>query len=220
MTRDTSDLIRRLAADGTPAEPLPAPSTRTGLWVAVSVPYLIVLYALWPHPAVGAAIDDRFLIEQLAALVTALTAGLAAFATVVPGSSRAVALVPLAPVTVWVGTLGYGCARDGSIDISRVLLHWGCFPVTLVAGLVPTIAMVVMLRRGAPLTPCLTTALGGLAVAALANVAIRFVHAFDASLIVLTWHVLAVFVLSAIVSTRGARLFKWPHLLVVDGVGH
>ena len=70
-------------------------------------------------------------------------------------------------------------------------------------------AMLVMLRRGAPIAPRLTTALAGLAVASLANVGIRFVHPFDASLIVLAWHVIAIFGVTGLATVFGNRLFTW-----------
>src|SRR5215471_2432514 len=46
---------------------------------------------------------------------------------------------------------------------------WFCFPAIVLVGAVPAIAMAVMLRRGAPLTPHITSALGGLAAAGLGN---------------------------------------------------
>jgi hypothetical protein len=214
MTRGTSDLIRRLAADGDAVRPLPSPWQLLALWLAVSLPYFLLFFLVWPRLPIGSGFDDRFVIQQLAALATAIAAAYAAFATMVPGSSRAIALIPLGPLAVWVGNLGVACAHDVSTAsaISPVLPYWGCLPITLVAGLIPTIVMIVMLRRGAPLTPHLTIALGGLAGAAAANVAIRFIHAVDASLVVLTWHVAAVLAISVLLSTAGHRLLPWPRV--------
>ena len=100
-----------------------------------------------------------------------------------------------------------------------MLSHWACFPATVIAGLVPAMAILVMLRRGAPVAPRLTTGLAGLAVASLANVGIRFVHPFDASLIVLAWHVVAIFAVSGVATIFGSRLFTWRDITVAASSG-
>jgi hypothetical protein len=187
----------------------------------VSLPYLWLLYLMWPHSDTTVLIDRRFAIEQAAALATGLSAAAAAFATVVPGSSRAMVLAPLVPVALWFGTLGRLCARDWSASghLPPLLIHWLCFPATVVAGIVPAIAIVVMLRRGAPVAPRLTTAFGALAVAGIANVGIRFVHPFDPSFVVLAWHIVAVFALSAAAASFGDRVFNWRKAIAAAGVG-
>src|SRR5262249_26039312 len=71
---------------------------------------------------------------------------------------------------------------------------------------VPAIAVAVMVRRGAPLTPHLTAALGGLAAAGLGNFGLRFFHPQDASLMVLVWQFGTGFILSAFSSWAGRYL--------------
>lgn len=211
MTSSTDDLIRALAADTKQVRPLASPWLRVALWLGVSFPYLSVLYFLWPRPAAVATLDRRFAIEQIAALATALTAGLGAFSLIVPGRSRALALLPIAPLAVWILTVGQGCAHELSVGVplAPVLPHWGCFVATIVTGAVPAMLIVVMLRRGAPLVPRLTTLLGALAVAGLANFCMRFVHAFDSSFVVLTWHVGAVMAVAAALASSGRYAFNW-----------
>jgi hypothetical protein len=219
--RDTADLIRRLAAAGTPVRPLARPWIRTALWCAVSLPYLWLLSLVWPHADTAVLMDQRFVIEQAAALATGLTAAAAAFATIVPGASRRIVLAPIVPLALWMGHLERLCAGDWSASghLPAILIHWACFPATVVAGIVPAVAIVVMLRRGAPMTPRLTTALGALAVAGLANFGIRFVHPFDASFVVLAWHVAAVFALSAAVASFGNRVFSWRNAIAASDAG-
>ncbi len=210
MTSSTDDLIRGLAADVTHVRPLASPWVRAAVWLGASAPLLLLLYFLWPQ-RVGAPIDRRFAIEQLAALATAITAGVAAFSLVVPGRSRAIALIPILPVAVWMLTVGHACAQEWSTGatLAPILPHWGCLAATIVTGAVPTILLVAMLRRGAPLVPRLTAFLGALAVAGLANFSIRFVHAFDSSFVVLTWHVGAVLALATALASGGRYAFNW-----------
>jgi len=67
----------------------------------------------------------------------------------------------------------------------------------------------VMLRRGAPLTPHVTAALGGLAAAGLGSFGLRLTESQDTGVMVLIWQVGSVFVLSAVVGSAGRRLLKW-----------
>src|SRR6516162_7918992 len=74
-------------------------------------------------------------------------------------------------------------------------------------------AMGLMLRHGAPLTPHLSTALGGLAAAGLGNFGLRLFHPQDASIMVLVWQMGTVFVLTALAGWAGGLLLDWRSLL-------
>jgi hypothetical protein len=218
MTTDTGAFIRELAKHVEPVRPLSSPLARATIWFGLSVPYLLlVTFLLAPPNAFAKLSDQRFVIEQLAALATGLIAAAAAFATTIPGRGRALALLAFVPLGVWMGDLGQACLHDlRTFGLQHWALanHWACLPITILAGALPAVAMAIMLRRGAPLSPRATTALGGLAVAGLANVGARFVHTFDASVIVLAWHVGAVFGLCALMALAGRRLLKWRFTLL------
>jgi hypothetical protein len=70
--------------------------------------------------------------------------------------------------------------------------------------------MAMMLRRGAPLTPRLTAALGGLAAAGLGNLGICLFHPHDSNLVMLVWHCGTVLVLAALAGAAGGQLLQWP----------
>lgn len=214
MTTKTDNLIRGLAANVAPVRVLPPPLSRAAVWLGLSLPYLaLVALLMKPSSGLGAKFSEpSFLIEQLAALATGITAAVAAFASTTPGYSRATVLAPVAPLAIWMGNLGQACIRDLSTFGAHgwsMAAHWACLPLTILVGVVPAVAMAVMLRRGAPLTPRLSTWLGGLAVAGLGNAGARWIHAFDASLIVLAWHMGAVFALSAVLASWGGYLLRW-----------
>jgi hypothetical protein len=69
--------------------------------------------------------------------------------------------------------------------------------------------MAVMLRRGAPLTPKITTALGGLAAAGLGNFGLRLFHPQDSSLMVLVWQMGSVLLLTLLCGMAGRLLLRW-----------
>lgn len=216
----TEDLLRTLAAEArSPSRRLRPPAVRVGLWLCVSAPWIAIVVALAGLRADLAikAGELRWLLEQGATLMTAVTAAMAAFSAGVPGRPLWERAVPLAPLALWIGLLVTGCFRDWSLaDPKSLALYadWACVRGIVTAGLLPGIAMAIMLRRGAPLAPLLSVGLGGLAAAALANFGLRLFHAQDASLMVLVWQVGTVAALTAFSATFGHRLVRWRHLAV------
>jgi hypothetical protein len=214
---ETDELIRRLAESSGPVCRLPAPAVRAAVWFALAVPYVaLVVLVMSPRSDLAAKVSDpAYLIEELAALATGITASLAAFASVVPGFDRRILLMPALPFALWLGSLGLGCIQSWfQFGAEGLSLHpdWYCFPAIILAGLVPAIAMALMLRRGAPLTPHVSTALGGLAAAGLGNFGLRLFHTQDASLMILVWQVGTVVVLTTFAGSAGRLLLHWRFL--------
>jgi hypothetical protein len=121
-------------------------------------------------------------------------------------------MLPLLPLTVWLASLGPGCLREFkqfgfAIPLEHSLL---CLPFIVLLGAVPAAAMAVMLRRGAPLTPFISAALGGLAAAGIGNAGVRLVHPEDVTVMLLVWHVGSVMALSILAGSAGRYLLKWP----------
>jgi hypothetical protein len=217
MTAPTDRIIEQITRTGLIAKPLTSPWRRTAIWFASSLPFLAVVCLMWPSEAVllPATHGGSFIVEQAAALLTGVTAAIGAFATTIPAFNRRLLMLPVLPLSVWLVTVGRGCVRDITVGASDLALtaHWSCFVVTAIAGTVPAIVIVLMLRRGAPLTPRLTMVLAALATAGLANVAVRFIHAGDASMVVLVWH-LGVGVVAASFAAAGAPgFFSWRTVL-------
>ena len=213
MTMDTEKLIERLAEIVEPVRPLARPWIRTAAWLLIAIPYVaLVVFVVSPR----ADLIWRYVIEQFAALATGITASTAAFATVIPGYDRKLVFLPALPLAIWLGSLGDGCLEDWiHLGPSGLSLRpdWFCFPAIVLVGAVPAIAMAVMLRRGAPLTPHITAALGGLAAAGLGNFGLRLFHSQDASLMVLVWQVGTVFILAAMAAWAGQYLLNWRSIV-------
>ena len=186
----TEDLIDRLARDADRVRPLPAPGRRAGVWFAVSAAFVtIVVLVMSPRPDLAEALrSSRFWVEQLAALLTAVLAAHAALALSIPGTSRRIAITPLGPAAVWIGSQGVGCfvdvaARTGW-DISA---EPECLALIALTGSLPLFLLLPMVRLGVPVRPRLCVALVALAAAALGNVGLRVFHAQDAALMILVW---------------------------------
>ena len=218
MTVDTDKFIERLAEAVEPVQPLSRPWIRTAAWLLVAIPYvaLVVLVVSPRADLLAKAVQWRYLVEQLAALTTGIAAATAAFATTIPGYDRKILFLPALPLAIWLGSVGEGCIQDWiqlGPDGLSLRPDWFCFPAIVLVGAVPAIAIAVMLRRGAPLTPHITTALGGLAAAGLGNFGLRLFHSQDASLMVLVWQVGTVFILTALAAWAGHHLLNWRSII-------
>lgn len=212
---DTERLIRALAEDVSPVTPLRRPWVRTAVWAAIATAYLMVLVlAMSPREDLGRRMQDpRFLIEQAAALLTGLTAAGVAFATVVPAYRRAVLILPLVPLSAWIGIVALGAGEEFAGvggDVLSWTADWACVVTILMGTSVPAVAMYVMLQRGAPITPRLSAAFGGLAAAGMGNLGVCLFHPHSSNLILLVWHCGTVLVLAASAGIAGRQVLRWP----------
>ena len=216
---DTNTLIQQLADSSKPLRLLYNPWARTGVWLAISLPsvFLVVLLVSPREDIFVKLGDGRFFLEQFAAIATSIASAIAAFASTIPGYNRKYLLLPILPFSVWLGTLGVGCLHDLSLGgVHGATLHadWFCIPGIIIAGAIPGLAIVVMLKRGAPLTPTLSIALAGLAAAGLGDFGLRLFHPEDAGLVVLIWQFGTVFGLSLLAGWLGRYVLKWRSVSV------
>jgi hypothetical protein len=183
------------------------------LWLALAIPPMALVVAYHGLDVGPAMLSDRlFIIEEVATLATAVTAALAAFAATIPGKKPRWLWIPAIPFAVWAATLGAGCVEDWmNLGAAGLALRWDfdCLLPMIGVGIVPVLAMVAMLRRGAPLYPRAALILGTLATAAIANFGLRLFHMGDVSIMILVWHVGAVIVLSAFAWTIAPKILRW-----------
>jgi hypothetical protein len=209
MIKNTEGLIKNLAQELPPVQPLPGPPARTLLWLAILFPYvgLVVLIMGFVTKRPISRLDTRFVAEQIFALSTGIAAAMAAFVSVIPGRKKSFLLWPLLPMAGWLGTLGAGCLQTGG---DGTLHHnlW-CFPYIIILGTAPALILWTMLRRGAPLHPHMTAALGAIAAAGVGNFCVRLVHPEDVTVMLMVWHVGGVFLLTAVSSRAGRYMLNW-----------
>ena len=148
----TDRLIAELTDDLAPARRIASPAARLGGWLAVSLPAAaIVTFAFGLRPDLAARLaDPRFLVEEAAALLTALAAAYAALCAGLPDQPSWKLWLPLAPMLVWLGVLGRQCI-DVVLRLGPDGLHVTsdamCLPAIVMGGLVPAIAISILLRR-------------------------------------------------------------------------
>jgi hypothetical protein len=211
---DTDAFIAGITAEAEPVRRLRRPWLRTVFWIALALPPLALVIAghgldVGLDTILG---DKRLIVEEIAVLATAVSAAVAAFASTVPGESRKWLWLPVVPLAIWLLAVGKGCVDDFARlgpDWLSLRLDTGCLLPMMLISIVPTIAMVVMLKRGAPLSPRLSLALGALATAAIVNFGLRLFHVGDISLMVLVWHFGLIAVLSALAGFVAPRILAW-----------
>ena len=217
-TTDTETLIRELAGQGSRVQPLARPWARAATWLGIAVPSALLVVVMMSVHGDWASrlLMPRVVSEEAFALATGILAAIAAFASVVPGYDRRVLFLPLVPLALWLGGLGQSSVRDWLQFTSQgfsMRSEWVCLPSTVMAGAVPAIAMAVMLRRGAPLTPRLSALLGGLASAGLGNLGVCVTHHAHGNVLVLVWHVSIVVALTVVVGSAGRRVLSWQSVV-------
>ena len=213
----TEDLIRVLSADARPVRRMASPVQRALLWLLPSLAYaLLVALVVGLRPDIEAKLtQSRFTIEVVAALLTGLCAAVAAFGTGSPGRPPRLRLLPLAPLLVWLASLGEGCWRSwlalggAGLAVSPDLI---CFPSIVLVGVIPGALMFAMIRRDAPLAPVVSMALAALAAAALGAAVLRLFHIQDASVMVLLWQFGSVALITGLGALGGRRTLRWPEL--------
>jgi len=197
----TDRLIESLAAGLTLVRPLPSPATRLGLWLAVSLPAaaLVALgFGLRPDlPTLLAT--PSFLLELVGAALTAVAGAYAALCAVVPDQPGWKLWLPLAPLALWSGTLGQQCLavvlRIGPAGLV-VQPDVMCLPAIALGGIVPALAITVLLRRARGVRLAHACFCGALAAAALGAAALRLYHPQDAAIMVIVWQLGSVALLS------------------------
>jgi hypothetical protein len=211
----TDELIDRLGRNVTVTRPLPAPGIRTAVWVVWAVIYLVVgavmMFALMS--SAGVMSTPLYLMQQGAALATGIMAARAAFASVIPGSSNRVWVLPAIGAAVWGVLLVWAGVQDlqgsGTLGVTSES-DWPCVVSMTVGGLVVGIPLAWMLRRGAPLTPRLTGVLAALAAMSFANIEACLTRPHAFALTVLVWHGGTIVAIAALCFLMGHRWFRWP----------
>jgi hypothetical protein len=207
----TERLIERLTAELTPVRRISGPFTRLAWWLLVSVPAAgLVAWAFGLRPDLAARLADRsFLLEEGAALLTAVVGIYAALCAGLPDQPGWKVWLPMAPMALWLGLLGRQCVdvflRLGPDGLS-ITSDAMCLPAIILGGLVPAIVIVVMLRRSGKFRTTHACLCGALGAAALSAAALRLYHREDAAVMVIVWQLGSVALFSLLAGAISRKL--------------
>ena len=178
---ESEALIGRLAGDLTPVRVMPPPGLQAMLWLAFAIFVIAVAVAV---EGFRPDLHARMLLpDEVSQFFASMLAR--------PDRNPAWALLPVAPLVLWLGSLGWGCfadlARMGPAAWTMGT-SWGCLKFIVLMGTPLTAAMLLLLRHAGPVRPLPVLLLGGLASAALCSAGLSLFHHLEAALMVLVWH--------------------------------
>lgn len=209
-------LIAILAEDVVPVMRFPAPRRLVSLWLFIAGAgiFLFVAGMGVRQDLVDNLRQARFVLELLAASVTAIGAAWAATISALPGRPHWQKFIPFAPAVVWAGLLIHGTW----LDVTPLRPDLICFPIITLLGTLPCGVLVLAMRRGVVLSPCLAMFFAVSASAALGYVGLRLVHPENAANMILAWQFGPVVLLALFASCLGRRMFphKVPDFLMRD----
>ena len=211
----TEDLIRELAKDAPPVRRLQPLTVRLIGWVALAALSLAVV-TMW----MGARQDlgqvlwrSNFQFEAVMLILTAMSAAVGALTVSVPGRERR-SLVRWLPILggaiciLWVvGELVFASVTGA--PTGRLTFAWPCVYKTTSVGLVPGIALFVLVRRAAPLHAAWAGLLAILATAAVGVLGANVICPIDRPLHLFLWHVAPLMLFAAIGAGLGTWLIRW-----------
>lgn len=208
----THQLIARLAGSATPVRRLHPPAERTIRWLLVSLLYgggVAIAYEL-AGGEVRLSADRLYLVQQIAALALAVLGAFYGLSLAVPGANRRLRLLPLLAVAaVWLVAVSATTDSVGSMwdDPGSGL---DCMVWSMLLGLGPAIALVAMLRHGAPIHPRQTLMFAALAAAAMGNLGLASFNIAPVSEMTVVLHVVATSILAVLAVLIGPRMLRWP----------
>ena len=209
---DTGTLIDQLTFNARPVRPLASPLRRTLLWTFVAAVVITVLVAnLGLRPGILSSAPR--VLEWTGSLLTALMAAYAVFQISVPGHSPSWAWLPLPPLLLWLGALGWGCAgeflQSGGQALAWESASWQCAQAITMISLPLGFIMLLMVRHAGVVRPAPTAVLAALSAAAMSAAGVSLFHEGESALMVLVWHLGAVAVLCLLSWLLGRHLFAW-----------
>jgi hypothetical protein len=210
----TQHLIASLTAHALPVRRLRPPLVRASGWLMLALLVLVLLgVSHGLRPDFVKQLDDRtYVVSIVASLFTGVLATLAAFMLSLPDRSRLYALLPLPSLLVWMLTLSIGCLTDW-VAVNPDGLGMGeavsCFATLVLTSLPLSLALLVMLRHTARLSPVTVIWMGGLAVGALTASALALFHPIDATVMILMWNLGVAALIVLFARIFGQRMLAW-----------
>jgi hypothetical protein len=214
LTPSRRALVQRLQAEAAPVRRLWAPRVRFGLWLALVAMVGGVVGLSGVRPDLAQQLHDPVYLLETALLAGAgLAAAMLALQEAIPGRAarRLERIVPFGLVLV-AAVLWFRHPMRGDVAVSQfIATGLGCAASTVGLAALPWCALLIAVRRGAPLAPARAGALIGGAAFFMAALLMRARCPLDERLHLLVWHALPVAggtVLSAVVGLAWLRRWR------------
>ena len=206
----TDELIQQLAGNAPPVKRLRPFGQRFIAWLVISLVYIgIIMFFFGVRDDAGLMLrDPMFFTQAMLLIVLGVTAGYAALQISVPDGMLSVPLVGLVIGSAMVSMvlLSYEtCTTSGCVAGQG----WECSLHIAMLGIIPAIALFLMLKRSAPSRRLWAGALMGLAMIGLSAAALQFACGNSDPLHLLVWHWLPGFLFVSVGIGMASRLLRW-----------
>jgi hypothetical protein len=192
MTRLHDALVDRLVADASPVRRLWPPAVRLVLWLGLAAAIAGLAAHAGVRPDVSARLHEPlFALELVVCGLAAALAAALALRAAVPGCGprRAAAAATLGAAAVALALAVRAPALGGVSLAEFVAIGADCSRRTVLLASLPWAALLVAVRRGAPLTAAAAGALTGAAAFLMAFAVMRLACPMDEALHLFVWHV-------------------------------
>lgn len=210
-TDDRSDLIARLVAEAHPVRRLWSPGRRLTVWLGIALVFLGGILVLNPrHDLTVRMREPLFVLELVTLSLVGVLLAAQALRQAVPGMGGE-RLAGIVGGAVLGGALLLRQPVQMALSMDAfVALGVPCAGTVLGLAAGPWVALVIALRRGAPLSAARAGALAGGAAAVLAFLLLRLSCPVDELLHVVVWHGLPVVVAGVACTALGSWwLGRW-----------
>lgn len=198
----TEELIASLAADARAIVPLPSLEDRIGRWLGIALPVSVILALVFGvrHDLGAVAATPDFVFSGVFGLLVMIAAGVAALALSVPGAARPIVVATSFGLLFGWIALFVAIAFSAGATFAGIVhepWHWACIGRVALLSLVPSLSLMLIVRRGFVLEPGRSAFLSFVAGGALAAGALQFVCPVDRAPHILVSHLLPVLLLAA-----------------------
>lgn len=207
----SEDLIRSLIDDCAPTPPLAHPGWRALVWFGAALCYLgLVVHFVGRRSELFTTIaDPRYLTEVAAMFLTSAMAAAGAFCAGCPGRAIWERFAPLPFLLMWIGALAIGCWRDRHIPGFPPFANISTIQTIAAMSIPSALAILSMVRRGAPIAPMTTVGLATLAATSMSSAVHRVFIEQSMAGSAGFWPFCAVLLISGFASLFGRRLLRW-----------
>jgi hypothetical protein len=207
---DSDELVRSLVADLAPVRRLRSAGSRATLWAVLAVSCVgLAAYAVGARSDLADKLrDPAYLAKSVALLLVFAGGARCAFQLSIPGGERSprARTIPVIGLVVWVLLIASRWSPAASAPTAGADSWVHGLPCVLRMvglGLVPGLAILVMLRRAAPREPGWTGWFAFVAVTAVAILGTQMICMTDEPGHVLWWHVVPVLISAAVGAGAG-----------------